>query len=326
MPTTQTGHYSDHYSDLYWNDIPRVQSHLCKLVTGDENVWWNRQLKDSYATPPRERGLVIACGNGWVERDLYDLQIAEHFDAFDPNPTYLEEARKLKGSRSIDYFQATFTDFPLDQKYDLIVNVAALHHARFLYRTVSRLSRALSPQGLLVSFDYVGPSRNQYSERQLELMIQANAALPERLRSPHRLRPPLKPMVEDDPTEAVHSAELLAAVEQYFDIIEQRDLGGGVAYQILWNNVEAFRDESDEEAQEELDRLLALDHKLTRNGEIPTLFTFFLARPRSRPPQLQAYLARWVKEPLREALSCTLLGDYYPREIFRRWRSHPRMR
>lgn len=312
--------HPNHYSDRYWNDLPAVQAHLCRRVTGDERVWWPAQFKSRYATPPRERGLIIACGKGWVERELYDLEIARHFDAFDPNPAYLDEARRRRGSRSIDYFEATFTDFPLEYEYDLVINVAALHHARFLYRAVERLSQALLPHGLLLSFDYVGPSRNQYPARQLELMTHVNDALPERLRSPHPLLPSLKTMVEEDPTEAVHSAEVFTALEHYFEIVARRDLGGGIAYQILWNNTEPWDDESDLEAQEELVRLLELDQELTRKGEIPTLFSFFLARPRTGYPPLRARFARWVKEPLREALSHALLGDLYPHEIIHRWR------
>ena len=311
----------DHYSDRYWNDLAVVRAHLCRIATGDGGVWWPAHLKNRYATPPRERGLIIACGNGWVERELYDLGIARHFDAFDPNLAYLEEALRLKGSRSIDYFPATFTDFPLDHKYDLIVNVAALHHARHLYRTLERLSRALLPHGLMVNFDYVGPSRNQYSPWHLERMVQANDSLPESLRSPHSLIPPLETMVEEDPTEAVHSEEVLSAIELYFETVERHDLGGGLAYQILWNNIEPFSDESNEHAQRELERLLTLDWELTRKRELPTLFTFLLARPRCGAPPLRARYARWVMEPLREALSRKLLDNYYPREIFRRWRT-----
>lgn len=310
----------DHYSDRYWNDLAVVREHLCRLATGDRSVWWPIHLKTRYATPPRERALIIACGNGWVERELHDLEIARHFDAFDPNPGYLEQAHELKGDRSIDYFQATFSDFPLDRDYDLIVNVAALHHARYLYRTLERLARALVPHGLLVNFDYVGPSRNQYSSKHLDHMVRANRSLPEAFRTPHSLVPPLQTMVREDPTEAVHSEEVLPAMELYFETVERHDLGGGLAYQILWNNIEPFADETDERAQRELERLLTLDWELTRTREIPTLFTYLLARPRSGGVPLRARYARWIKEPAREALSRTLLGDFYPGEILRRRR------
>jgi 2-polyprenyl-3-methyl-5-hydroxy-6-metoxy-1,4-benzoquinol methylase len=53
---------------------------------------------------PFDDVLVVGCGNGWLERQLYDLGIGKHFDAFDMSEKYVNEAKKLKQSRAIDYF------------------------------------------------------------------------------------------------------------------------------------------------------------------------------------------------------------------------------
>ena len=42
-------------------------------------------FKRQYATPRRKRGLVIGCGNGWVERDLYDCYISCYWPAQVPD-------------------------------------------------------------------------------------------------------------------------------------------------------------------------------------------------------------------------------------------------
>lgn len=303
----------DHYADRYWNDLPAVAAYLCRRSTGDPTVWWTDHVKARYATPPRRRALVIGCGNGWVERDLADRDIAEHFDAFDGSPDYLKVAEERRGTRPIRYFRADFDTYRPDGSYDLIVNVAALHHVRYLYRMSRLLAGALTPDGLFINWEYVGPSRNQYAVPHVTLMQTLNAGLPERFRSPHGLRPSLHAFLTGDPTEAVHSAEILRAVEDYFELVERKDLGGGIAYQILWNNIAEF-EKDDAEAREVLSRLLEADEDLTRRGTVPSLFCFFVARARRSRPGPRAAVDRLLREPVREALA-RASGMMYPDEI-----------
>ena len=178
----------DHYQDSYWNDLPAVLAYLCRRATGRADLWWMDYFKQRYAAQPFKRGLIVACGNGWVERSLIDRGIAEHFDAFDSAEHYLKEAEAQKGTRSIRYFQSGFATFQPRERYDLIVNVAALHHAQYLYRHLSRLTGALAPGGVFVHFEYVGPSRNQYSEDHVSRMAAVNQSLPARFRTTHALQ------------------------------------------------------------------------------------------------------------------------------------------
>jgi SAM-dependent methyltransferase len=304
----------NHYSDHYWNEIPQVLSYLCHRSTGDETLWWMDYIKKRYASPSRDHALIIGCGNGWVERDLYDRKIAKHFDAFDGSEHYLEEAKANKGDRAISYFQADFNSFVPERKYDLIVNVAALHHVAYLYRFTSRLANALTPYGIFVNWDYVGPSRNQYSAPQVQAMLEANEALPEHLRTPHPLKPSLFEMLMGDPTEAVHAADIFHAVEQHFEFIERRDLGGAIAYQLLWNNIEGFVAADDEKARQALNELLEQDSGVTDSRRLPTLFSFFVCRARNRRDLPRSFYRRFIFEPLREAAAKRLFG-LYPSEL-----------
>lgn len=300
----------DHYGARFWNHLPAVLAYMCKRATGNPRLWWMDYVKQRYADPPFTRGLVIGCGNGWVERDLYDRGVARHFDAFDASPRYIETANAQKGDRSITYRVGDYETFRPNGKYDLIVNVAALHHACYLYRLVSRLADALEPHGLFVNWDYVGPSRNQYNADHERIMVQINESLPERFRTPHRLRPLIFETIAD-PTEAVHAADIMPAVEKCFEIVERRDLGGGVAYQLLWQHTELFEGE-DPEAKQVLERILLLDDELTRAGTVPSLFSFFVCRRRDVNNVMD--LRRRVYEPLRESFA-KVAGGYYPSEI-----------
>jgi SAM-dependent methyltransferase len=269
-------------------------------------------LKDRYATPPRRRALILGCGNGWVERALFDEGIAERFDAFDVSEAHLESARKLRGDRPITYRHGDFRTFRPEGTYDLIVNHAALHHARYLYRMMHVIASALDDGGIFVNWEYVGPNRNQYPADQLRVMTAVNEALPPRFRTAYPLLLDLRTFLKGDPTEAVHAAEILRAFEQYFEMVERHDLGGGVAYQILWNNTEEFH-KDDPEAHDTLDWLLRLDERLTQSGAVPVLFSFFIGRPRSRHVGWRARFDRWVQEPAREAIA-DATGGLYPQE------------
>jgi SAM-dependent methyltransferase len=316
-----------HYRDEYWNDLPRVIAHLCKRSTGDETVWWMDHLKRTYATAPFRRALVPGCGNGWAERDLYDRGIAEHFDAFDASPEYLKVAEEKRGSRSVAYSLKTFEEFAPVGTYDLIVNVAALHHVRYLYRMIHLLAGALAPGGLFVHWEYVGPSRNQYSDHHLATMRAVNEALPPRFRTRHPLRHDLSAFLRGDPTEAIHAADIVDALGDEFEFLEHKVLGGGIAYQILWNNLAEFR-KDDPEARATLDWLLRLDASMTDTGLVPPLFAFIVGRRRVKP-DWKAPIARLV-EPFREKFA-ELSGGRYPMELYRaasraarQWRSFPR--
>jgi SAM-dependent methyltransferase len=298
----------DYYQDRYWNELPAVLSYLSRLSTGDPCVWWMDYIKAKYAAQPRNHGLVIGCGNGWVERDLFDRGIALHFDAFDISDHYLREAEAKRGNRSITYFRSSFDSFTPNKTYDLIVNVAALHHARTLYGFLLRLAPALESDGIFVNWDYTGPSRNQYPLRQVGLMLKVNALLPTRFRTNHPIRPSLRTLLTFDQTEAVHSSEIRRAVNSSFDVIESAELGGGIAYQLLWNNLDEF-EKDDATARSALQYILAADEAHTREGNVPSLFSFFICR-RRRTPRARALLDAFIREPIRERVADCFGGLY----------------
>ena len=265
----------NHYKDQYWNDLELVQKYINKNATGDENTIWQIDILARFKKHlPFNKVLIIGCGNGWVERQLYDLGIGLHFDAFDNTEKYLKEARSLAGNRDIHYFKADINNLRLgESKYDAIFNVAVLHHTFRLSHTVWNLYKALKQNGLMFNFDYVGPTRNQYSNEHLTILQNINSQLPERFQSPHALRPAKENFYFGDPTEAIHSDLVRPTIERFFDIIFQRDLNGGIAYQILWNNIDEFK-KNDLAAVGALEFLLKTDAKYTELKKVPVLFWY----------------------------------------------------
>jgi len=300
-----------YYNSTYWNDLPPVIEHISEICTGDRSKWWVPGFKERYCERgPFEHGLFLACGNGWVEREFVDWDIVRRATAFDYSTELLGFAERERGSREIDYFQADANtiDFEPDS-FDLIVNVGALHHVQYLDRLCRILCKALKPGGVLVGYDYVGPSRNQYSRRHWRLIRRTNDTLPSFLRKDTLTYPHLPTMVATDPTEAIHAELELAVLGRYFSTVEHHDLGGGLAYEVLSHNGKLASVPAPE-LTPTLEKLLELDRAVTASGTIPTLFSYYVLRAEKQALGA-AELDRFRRqENRREAMSSRFLGAY----------------
>ena len=274
----------DHYSDKYWNDLDLVVKYRNKLATGDENLIWIMDIEKRFKEyVPFDNALVVGCGNGWVERLLDDLQIAKHYDCFDISEKYISEAKSLAESRPFNYFIDDINSMKKieENKYDVVFNFAVLHHATNVDFAIQKLAKCLKKNGLMFNEEYVGPSQNQYSDDHLERMLEVMSDLPEKYRSKVGfLRPPLDNF-RVEPSEAIHSDLLLPSISKYFDIVYQKSLNGGVAYQILHNNIEQFEDyPTNSESKKWLEYLIKQDKKLSDDGLVPSLFWYGVVKPK----------------------------------------------
>ena len=272
-----------HYSDKYWNDLELVRKYKDNLATGNENTHWISDILNRFKEYlPFGNVLIVGCGNGWLERQLYDLGIGKHFDAFDMSEKYINEAKELKQSRPIDYFLDDINSMSKieDNKYDAVFNFAVLHHAMNIEYALKKLASCLKNNGLMFNEEYVGPARNQYSDDHVNIMLEIMSDLPKKFRTKAKfLRPPLANF-RVEPSEAIHSDLILPLIPKYFDIVYQRNLNGGVAYQILHNNIDEFNDTSNSESVKWLEYLLQRDLLFTENGKVPDLFWYGVCSPK----------------------------------------------
>jgi hypothetical protein len=79
-------------------------------------------------------------------------------------------------------------------------------------------------------WEYTGPSRWQWSDRNLENVNAFRRALPPKFRpeNPTIKRPTLAQMMERDPSEAADSGNIRPAVKAAFPNVEMIDLGGAL--------------------------------------------------------------------------------------------------
>lgn len=166
-----------------------------------------------------------------------------------------------------------------DEEYDVVFAWHSLHHLSPIRDAVKRIHRALKHGGLLVLFEYVGPSRFQWSSRQLE---EANALLrtiPTHLRKRYGLssckrrihRPGLLRMRLADPSEAAESDRIVPEVEECFTTVEKKDLPGTLLQLIFHDIGHNFRTD-DPEANASVSRCIAREEELVSSGDLHSNF------------------------------------------------------
>lgn len=300
-----------YYGGQYWNDFPRVLEYMCENLTGDRRKWWTQDFQERFCAQSFEHALVLNCGNGWVEREFVDKGMVRKVVAFDYSLDLLCVAQEEKGNRPIHYFQADVNqvDFPADH-FDLVINVAALHHVQRINRLCRVLCRTLRADGVMVNFDYIGPRRNQYSLWQWYWIQRVNRSLPAHVRKEPLVHPHLPTMLYTDPTEAIHSNLIIESVARYFDVRERHDTGGGIAYEILTHNAKLGSIPPDE-LNPHLDHVLALDKKYTATQAVPPLFAYWIAQPHKSTLSDTVMLERYeMLEQQREAWARAHRGTY----------------
>jgi len=295
----------------YWNDIPQVLAFMSENFTGDPTRWWTVDFAARFCKTPFERALFLNCGNGWVEREFVDQGWVREATAFDYSDELLKAAEAEREGRPITYFQADANRLELEpDQFDLVVNVASLHHVQYIVRICRLLCRATRPGGLIVNCDYIGPARNQYPPRQWRRIKSVNRSLPAAARKRRLRHPHLPTMLATDPTEAIHSDLILDTLSRYFDVFERHDTGGGIAYELLTHNSQ-IKELTADELDLLVDQVLQADRAYTRSGEVPQMFSYFIGRPRKESLDDSAKLDRYRQEEEdREHLASRRRGAY----------------
>lgn len=267
-----------YYQGEYWNDIPEVYEYINNKCNFENPSSWVIDFKNRYAKKPFKNALFICCGNGWIDRTFIDENITVEADAFDYSKDLLKEAKKLKGDRKIHYFHADANKlaFP-SEKYDLIVNVAGLHHVQYINKFSAELAKTLKTNGLFVHYDYIGPRRNQYSRSQWKIAKRVNSILPRYIQLDNMAYPDLPTMMLSDPTEAIHSDLIINILKRYFVFKERHDINGGLAYLLLTHNPK-IKFLKPSIRKKVISKILLLDELLSKQKKVPVMFGYMIVK------------------------------------------------
>ena len=231
----------------HWTELQQVHDVINRRVSGDRAVDPYLYFLRTHLAGrlPVARALTIGCGGGDLERGLCQHGFARRHDGVDVAPKAIEKAAtaaREAGLSGLEYSVVDGNALDLAEGvYDVVFGVHSIHHIENLEDLFAKIARALKPDGFLFLNEFVGPTRFQWTDRQLEVVNGLLRVLPASLRAGatngrvrrEALRPTVKEMMAADPSEAARSGELLGVAESYFEFVDVKPYGGTVLQLLL---------------------------------------------------------------------------------------------
>ncbi len=91
--------------------------------------------------------------------------------------------------------------------------------------------------------------------------------------------PSIRDVIATDPSEAIRSGEIVTVLENYFEIVEMKGLGGNILQFLLADIAGNFS--KDEQGQDLLKMLINIEETLLMCGEFSSDFAYIAARPKN---------------------------------------------
>ena len=262
---------------LHWTEHPRVAEYVNACITDVPWLGPTQGLKAGWAYHPLQRGLSIGCGIGNLERDLYFQRICERIEGIDISRESIRVAKKMNkdaGVRGIRYRVADFNRLELPpERYNIVFFHGSLHHVSDPDRLLDEVRRTLKPQGLLYVDEYVGPSRDEWTDDDLRFAREEFAKLDAKLKL-WDVNPPLD---RTDPSEMIRSSRIVPAIRERFEILHYKPYWGNLLFPLLCcvDRDEILKGEN----APLVERLVARERELVARGEIQNpLFAVIFAR------------------------------------------------
>lgn len=280
-----------------WMDADIVlHNYVHRLQSGDDHVLWLNGVVEALGIPRGGHWLSLGCGAAATELLGAKAGLFATMDALDAAEESIKHARSSWAEAGVEGVQFGSVDLnrpSLERDaYDVVMICMSLHHVRELEVLLDEVAAALRPGGYFIFNEYVGPTQFQFSAKRLDIISRLLQALPDAmaidvesgLRKTSYVVHPRSFWNEVDPSEAVRSDEILALVEERFDVLHRRDYGGTLLGPGLENIIHNFDPEDEKDCS--LIRLLGtLEQILIENGVVSNDFTVVGARrqlPRAR--------------------------------------------
>lgn len=216
------GRAFDHGGLRTWMSEEPVRRYINHSVTGSPDVWPIEWLQASVPSPFAS-AVSLGCGEGSLERDLVSKGLCASILGIDISAAALKLAEARAEGR-IQYREGDLNALKLPvAAFDAAFFHQSLHHVEDLDRCLAATASSLRPGALIYFDEYVGPSRGEWSASHIREAADLFAQLPASVKRSRRLKLPID---WRDPTEAVRSSEILAAVSRHFRVAERRDYGG----------------------------------------------------------------------------------------------------
>ncbi len=238
-----------------------ITRYASRLVTGDAGKLWFRLIEGS---GPFRRACSLGSGMSLVERELARLGVVDTWDLYDLSPRVLRRAKRSMGRhrRRVTTHAADINRVSLRRNaYDLVLCFTSLHHFVELERILDEIAGALTQNGLLLVWDFVGENRMQWSAARIAFQQALLDDVPaEFWVSPDaRIKP--TDTLTMSPFEAVRSADIPALLQERFRPESWITFCGALVPLLLYLRTEDL----DRARPDILERLFEVDLELSRN-------------------------------------------------------------
>lgn len=268
-----------------WLDHPLIAEHYREraFVGG---LPWERWVSKALEGPA-ERSLDLGCGGGARSISAFKHGASKYIEGSDVSEDRvaagerrLREGRIPGEFRVADSNTATLTP----ENYDLIFSAHSFHHFLELEHIMQQVHQALTPRGLFILEEFVGPTQFQWTDQQIDLVRALMSLIPERLR---RLRwdavkfmegrPPVEDVVAASPFESIRSSEIFPLFQEHFEVVEVRRLGGTIQH-LLYNGIVHNFLPDDDEAIRNVRAILEVEDSLVDSEMLPSDFMLLVGR------------------------------------------------
>lgn len=275
-------HFDPGYSRQEWSFHPAALARLATLLGYNcrEEWFWAKYLNGRNHL----RGIGIGVGLAQTELSLLSTGVFARYDLYDLSPLALDSARReaeaIGFAGNVGYVceDIAFADLG-KERYDLVTFIASLHHIAALDETLRKCKEALKPGGHLWAVEYIGPDRFQYPDEHTEFARRFYRSLHpgvKKLWTPELQFPTREEVVAADPTEAIHSSRIPAAIHATFDKVETIYTYGTFAFILSWGLLADALYEAPL-GREFMTTILDIDTLLIDSGKLPHYFAFFVA-------------------------------------------------
>src|SRR5262249_18813171 len=139
------------------------------------------------------------------------------------------------GSNHLTYRTADLNTVKLPPcTYDVIFGISSVHHIEKLEYLFRQVQQELMPGGYRFLDEFVGATRFQWTNAQLQTMNEQLRCLPKELRRRISdrakfkecvIRETVSEIIASDPSEAVRSSDIIPLLPEYFDVVEIKGYG-----------------------------------------------------------------------------------------------------
>ncbi len=276
-----------------WLEHPVARGLINSRISGDPQIDTSTYWRRSFLQQPAALALSLGSGFGSFERDAIRNDLATRIDAFDVSDAAVAQARSYAEQAGMQdrvaYSVADVNALDLaPMHYEAVFGISSIHHVFDLETIFRNCRKTLKPGGLLFLDEYIGPSRFQLVAANVELINKLLRALPERYRrnafenddaTNTYANPSIEWFENNDPSEAVRSAEIMSTLQYYFDVVDYRPYGGAILHMLLSGTAGNYDPEN--EADVALLRSFAIfEESLENAAMLNSHFAAIVARPK----------------------------------------------